>query len=145
MVQLQLQFTSPSRQQCRTTSGAYQYGVHLESGRLSSYSHPTSSHPPPFPRFPRSSHNSDVKMGTLLAALPGSWIYRVSLRTGRPANSILCLDEIASLICHLYLRVAVLTIVQGDLSLRYTLPVVWSSWNTFTIFQPRFFLGPSVL
>ena len=39
--------------------------------------------------FSGSSHTSDVKIGTLVAILPGLWRYRVSAGTGRPGVSIL--------------------------------------------------------
>ena len=39
--------------------------------------------------FLRSSHTSDLKIGTPVATLPGSWRYRVSTGTGRPGVSIL--------------------------------------------------------
>ena len=35
-----------------------------------------------------SSHTSDLKIGTPVAALPGAWRYRVSAGTGRPGVSI---------------------------------------------------------
>ena len=37
----------------------------------------------------RMSHTSDLKTGTPVATLPGSWCYRVSAGTGRPGVSIL--------------------------------------------------------
>ena len=39
--------------------------------------------------FSGSSHTSDFKIGTPVAALPGAWHYRVSTGTGRPGVSIL--------------------------------------------------------
>ena len=39
--------------------------------------------------FPGSSHNSDLKVGNLVATLPDAWRYRVSAGTGRPGVSIL--------------------------------------------------------
>ena len=39
--------------------------------------------------FSGSSHTSDLKIGTLVAALPAAWHYRVSTGTGRPGVSIL--------------------------------------------------------
>ena len=39
--------------------------------------------------FSGSSHTSDLKIGTPVAALPGAWCYRVSAGTGRPGVSIL--------------------------------------------------------
>ena len=41
------------------------------------------------PDFSRSSHTSDLKIGTPVATLPGAWRYRVSTGTGRPGVSIL--------------------------------------------------------
>ena len=38
--------------------------------------------------FSRSSHTSDLKVGTLAASLPGAWHYRVSAGTGWPSVSI---------------------------------------------------------
>ena len=39
--------------------------------------------------FSGSSHTSDFKIGTPVAALPGAWRYRISTGTGRPGVSIL--------------------------------------------------------
>ena len=39
--------------------------------------------------FSRSSHTSDLNIGTPVATLPGAWRYRVSAGTGRPGVSIL--------------------------------------------------------
>ena len=39
--------------------------------------------------FSGSSHTSDLKNGTSVATLPGTWHYRVSTGTGRPGVSIL--------------------------------------------------------
>ena len=39
--------------------------------------------------FPRSSHTSDLKIGTPVATLPGAWRYRVSAGTGWLGVSIL--------------------------------------------------------
>ena len=39
--------------------------------------------------FSRSSHTSDLKIGTAVATLPGAWHYRVSAGTGQPGVSIL--------------------------------------------------------
>ena len=39
--------------------------------------------------FSGSNHTSDLKIGTPVATLPGSWRYRVSAGTGRPGVSIL--------------------------------------------------------
>ena len=39
--------------------------------------------------FQGSSHTSDLKIGTAVAALPGAWRYRVSAGTGWPGVSIL--------------------------------------------------------
>ena len=39
--------------------------------------------------FSGSSHTSDSKIGTPVAAPPGAWRYRVSAETGRPGVSIL--------------------------------------------------------
>ena len=39
--------------------------------------------------FSGSSHTSDFKIGTPVAALPSAWRYRVSTGTGRPGVSIL--------------------------------------------------------
>ena len=39
--------------------------------------------------FTRSSHTSDLKIGTPVATLPGAWHYRVSAGTGRSGVSIL--------------------------------------------------------
>ena len=45
------------------------------------------------------SHTSDLKIGTSVAALPGTWCYRVSAGTVWPGVSILWLREVESLIC----------------------------------------------
>ena len=69
--------------------------------------------------FSGSSHTSDLKIGTPVAAtLPGAWRYRVSAGTGRPGVSILWLGEVERLICNLYLSVAARTIVWADPPLR---------------------------
>ena len=39
--------------------------------------------------FSGSSHNSDLKIGTPVATLPGAWCYRVSAGTDRPDVSLL--------------------------------------------------------
>ena len=39
--------------------------------------------------FPGLSHTSDLKIGTPVATLPGTWHYRVSAGTGQPGVSIL--------------------------------------------------------
>ena len=39
--------------------------------------------------FQGSSHTSDLKIGTPVATLPGTWRYRISARTGWPGVSIL--------------------------------------------------------
>ena len=54
--------------------------------------------------FSGSSHNSDLKIGTPVATLPGPWRYRVSAGTGRPGVSIL--GEVKSLIRNFCLSVA---------------------------------------
>ena len=58
--------------------------------------------------FSGSSHTSDLKIGTLVATLPGTWHYRVSTGTGQQGVGILllCLGEVESLICNFYLSVA---------------------------------------
>ena len=48
--------------------------------------------------FLGSSHTSDLKIGTPVATLPGTWRYRVSARTGWPGVSILWLGEMESLV-----------------------------------------------
>ena len=70
--------------------------------------------------FSGSSHTSDLKIGTPVATLLGTWHYRVSVGTGRPGVSILWLGEVESWICNFYLSVAAHKIVCADLSLRYT-------------------------
>ena len=40
--------------------------------------------------FSGSSHTSDLKIGTLVAPLPGAWHYRVNAKYGQPGVSILC-------------------------------------------------------
>ena len=61
-----------------------------------------------------------LKIGTPVATLPGAWHYRLSAGNGWPGVSILWLDEMESLICNFYLRVAARKFVWADPSLRYT-------------------------
>ena len=70
--------------------------------------------------FSGSSHTSDLKNGTPVATLPGTWCYRVSAGTFWPGVSILWLGEMESLVCNFYLSVAARKIVWADPSLRYT-------------------------
>ena len=70
--------------------------------------------------FSKSSHTSDLKIGTPVATLPGTWPSRVSAGTGWPGVSILWLGEIKSWICNFYLSVAAHTLVWSGLYLRYT-------------------------
>ena len=70
--------------------------------------------------FSGSSHTSDLKIGTPVATLPGTWRYRVSTGTGRPGVSILWLGEVERLICNFYLSVVACKIVCADLSLKFT-------------------------
>ena len=56
--------------------------------------------------FSGSSHTSDLKTGTQVATLPGTWCYRVSAGTGWPSVCILQLGEMERLICNFYLSVA---------------------------------------
>ena len=70
--------------------------------------------------FSGSSHTSDLKIGTPMATLPGTWRYRVSTGTGRPGVSILWLGDVESRICNICLSVAARTIVWAYPSLRYT-------------------------
>ena len=70
--------------------------------------------------FSRSSHTSDLIIGTPVVTLPGAWRYRVSSGTGRPGVSILWLGEVESCICNFYLSVAAHKIVWADPFLRYT-------------------------
>ena len=67
-----------------------------------------------------SSHTSDLKIGTPVAAPPGAWRYSVSAGTGRTGVSILWLGEVESFICNFYLSVAARTIVWVDPSLKCT-------------------------
>ena len=61
--------------------------------------------------FSRSSHTSDLKIGTPVATLPAAWCYRVSTGTGWPGVSILRLGEVERLICNFCLSVAAHRIV----------------------------------
>ena len=61
--------------------------------------------------FSRSSHTSDLKIGSPVATLPDTWRYRVSAGTGWPGVSILGLGEMESLVCNFYLSVAARNIV----------------------------------
>ena len=49
--------------------------------------------------FSRSSHTSDLNIGTPVSTEPGAWHYRVSAGTGWPGVSILWLGQVESLIC----------------------------------------------
>ena len=69
--------------------------------------------------FSRSSHTSDLKMGSPVATLLGTWHYRVSAGTDRPGVSILWLGEVESWNCNFYLSVAALKIVWADPSPKY--------------------------
>ena len=64
-------------------------------------------------------HTSDLKMGILVATLPGAWHYRVSIGTDWPGVSIRR-GEVENLICNFYLSVAAHKLVWADPSLRYT-------------------------
>ena len=70
--------------------------------------------------FPGSSHTSDFKIGTPVAALPDAGRYRVSAGTDRPGVSILWLGEMESSFCNFCISVAACKIVRADASLRYT-------------------------
>ena len=70
--------------------------------------------------FSRSSHTSDLQIGTPVATLPFAWRYRVNPGTAWPGVSMLWLGEVESLICNLYLSVAARKIVWADPPLRYT-------------------------
>ena len=59
-----------------------------------------------------SSHTSDLKIGTPVTNLPGTWCYRVSVGAGWPGVSVLWLGEMESLICNFYLSVAAHKIEQ---------------------------------
>ena len=77
---------------------------------------------PTFPAgfFPTLSHISALKIGTLVAILPGAWFSRVSAETGWPSLSTLWLCKIASLVRNFYLSMAVCTTDRADSSPRYT-------------------------
>ena len=68
--------------------------------------------------FSSLNHTSDLKTGTPVATLPGSWNYRVSAGTGWPGVSILWLSETESLTCNFCLSLVVCTLVWADLSHR---------------------------
>ena len=55
------------------------------------------------------SYTSDLKIGTPVTTLPGTW-------TGRPGVSILWLGEMESLVCNFYLVLEVHSHVAGTLS-----------------------------
>ena len=75
--------------------------------------------------FSRLSDTSDLKIGTPVAILPGTWCYRASDVNGWPGVRILWLGEMESLICGFCLSVAARKIVWADclngLILRYAL------------------------
>ena len=64
--------------------------------------------------FSGSSHTSDLKIGTPVATLLGTWRYRISTGPGWPGVSILWLGEVESLICNFYLSVAAHKLVWAD-------------------------------
>ena len=74
------------------------------------------------PTFPGGSYQW-LNMDTPVAALPGTWLYIVSVCTGWPGISILWLDGTASVMCNFCLRVAACTVVWAYLWLRYILHV----------------------
>ena len=61
--------------------------------------------------FSRSSHTSDLKIGTPVATLPDAWHVRVSAGTGWHGVSIVWLGEVESLICNFYLSETARTLV----------------------------------
>ena len=61
-----------------------------------------------------SSPTSDLKIGTQVAALRGTWRYKVSAGTGWPGISILWLGEVECLICNFCLSVAASKRVWSD-------------------------------
>ena len=69
--------------------------------------------------FSRLNHISDLKTGTPVSMLPGTWHHIVNARTGWPCDSIWCMDEIESLIGNFYFSMAAHTLVSADLSLTY--------------------------
>ena len=69
--------------------------------------------------FSRSNHTSDLKIGTPVAAIQGSWHYRVSAGTGWPGISILWLGEVESWIAT-PISVSARKIVCADPPMRYT-------------------------
>ena len=72
----------------------------LECGRSAVYSRLRGEN------FAGSSHASDLKIGTPVAALPGAWRYGVRAGTGRPGVIILRLGNVESLVSNFYLSVA---------------------------------------
>ena len=73
-----------------------------------------------------------IKNWYSVAALPGTWHYRVSARTGQPGVSILRLGQIASLICNFYLSAETCTIAETDLTPKYNLHIAVTSSNRKT-------------
>ena len=67
--------------------------------------------------FSRVSQTTGIKTGTLGSTLPGAWRYRVNDGTGWPGVCTLWLGKIESLICNVYLSVAVLTTASAHPSL----------------------------
>ena len=80
-------------------------GVYLENGKSGFESRLQRD-------FSRSSHTSDLKIGTPVATLPGAWSYRVSVGTGRRGVGILCLGEVESFICNFCLIVAARNLIR---------------------------------
>ena len=73
------------------------------------------------PNIHRSSHTSDLIIGTRVATMPGARRCRVRAGSGWFDVKILPLDEIACLICKFCVSVAASTTVEA--SLRYTLRI----------------------
>ena len=70
--------------------------------------------------FSRSSHTSDLKIGTPVATLPSVWRYRVSTGTDWTCVRILWPREAENLIFNFHLTVAARKLVWADPSLRYS-------------------------
>ena len=70
--------------------------------------------------FSRFSDTSELKIGTSVATLSGTWRYRVSAGTDQPGVHVLRLGEIKRLICNFCLSVTACKFVRADPSMGYT-------------------------
>ena len=75
---------------------------------------PPPPHLPPYPRFSRSGYTCDLNISIVAGSLSGTWLYKVSTRTGRLGVSTLRQSKIVTVICSFCVSVAARTIVHVD-------------------------------